>query len=172
MDDEEADQGRIDNGHKLNDTASFKTIRLKYRSPLPMTIRHFRLLLIASVVFHIISCIDFVLPTLLPEEFHQAQALYDATLSTSRILFLGFVGFWILGMWLVSVYGLYTLRHWAPQFSLVWTVLLLVGALVQGVFAQSGLASMMAGFAGYTWGAVLVFALYPPFNAHFQRRES
>jgi len=137
-----------------------------------ITVRHFRLLLIASTVTAIIGgCVDLALPTLIPEAFHKAQELHVSTLSMPRMLFVGGLTVVLLFMYPVSLYGLYMLRPWAPWLSLGGTTLALVLGLAAGTFAQSGLAITVSYLSAYLWGAVLILALCPPFNIHFQRHD-
>ncbi|WP_076592111.1 hypothetical protein [Herminiimonas arsenitoxidans] len=137
-----------------------------------MTVQYFRLLLIVSFVIGVIGGgIDLVFPELLPEKFHEAQgqyAQYD-TFSTSFLLFLIGSAIAIFVVAIVSFYGLYRLRPWAPRLSLVFTSLALLFLVFAGPSAQSGIAVAACYLSSYIWGAVIVFAFFAPFNAHFRR---
>lgn len=136
-----------------------------------MTVKHFRLLLIASFVIGVIGGgIDFVFPELLPETFHEAQAQYskDYAISTPLLLFFTGLAIVVLGVTTASYYGLYRLRPWAPRLSLVSTVLGLLLLLLAGPCTQSGIAIVASYLSSYIWAAVMVFAFSAPFNAHFR----
>jgi len=138
-----------------------------------MTVGYFRLLVIVSLIIGIIGgAVDLAFPVLVPTAFHQAQELHDSARSTARIFFIAGAGFVLLLLLLPCFYGLYMLRPWAPRLSLIFSALALVVVVIAGTYAQSGLAIAMSYLGSYLWGAVLVIALCPPFNAHFKRRDN
>lgn len=135
-----------------------------------MTVRAFRLLLIASVATGLLGgTIDLLVPSLLSEYFRHAQDTQDSALSTSRLLFVATLGGGLLVMLVACIHGLYQLRSWAPRLALLSTLLALAIPPVAGAFAQSGYAISLSYVASYLWGVVLFLALAPPFNAHFRR---
>jgi Na+-driven multidrug efflux pump len=136
--------------------------------PKTMTVQYFRLLLIVSVIIGVIGGgIDLVFPELLTEVFHEAQAEY-AQYETFSTWFLLFITAAVVTA-IVSFYGLYRLRPWAPRFSLVSTLLGLLFVVCSGPSAQSGIAVAACYLSSYMWGALIVLAFSAPFNAHFQR---
>ena len=137
-----------------------------------MTVRYFRLLVIASFVVNLVSAgVDFGFPSLLPEAFHQAQRAQDFAFSMPRKFFLSTLGVIALFASLASYYGLYMLRPWAPRLSLIYTALLLFFYVSGGTLAQSGLTNAAAYLASYLWGAVVILAITTPFSAQFQGRD-
>jgi hypothetical protein len=137
-----------------------------------MTIGRFRFFLVASLVLGLFGAlIDFVFPALIPEDFHYAHAQQNQALFTAPLtdILTGMLVI-LLGMLLVCVYGLYTLRPWAPRLSVGSTLLALVIEVFLGTYALSGLAFLFTNLSSYLWGAVLILANCPPFNARFQGR--
>ena len=136
-----------------------------------MTVRHFRLLVVASLVLGVLGgFIDLSFPGLLPDGFHRAQEANDSAVSGLRLALLGLLGAATLFVLLACSYGLYMLRPWAPRLSLLATVLGLLLVLISGAYAQSGLAIAVSYLASYSWGAVVLVAFLPPFSEQFRRR--
>jgi formate-dependent nitrite reductase membrane component NrfD len=143
-----------------------------YQPPKNMTVGYFRLLVVVSLIIGIIGgTVDLVFPALMPEPIQQAQELQNSALSMARVFFVGGLAFVLLILLIPCFYGLYMLRPWAPRLSLIVSVLSLVVVVASGTYAQSGLALAMSYLGSNIWGAVLVIALCPPFNAHFKRRD-
>ena len=137
-----------------------------------MTINQYRALLIASLIIGILGgALDLIFPSLVPTEFHQVQKTQDSSLSAVRLLLFTGVGILGGGCALVSMYGLYRFRSWAPRLAIVGTVVALACWPFTGAFAQSGLAISMSYLASYLWGAVVVLAYVQPISAHFHRHE-
>jgi hypothetical protein len=135
-----------------------------------ITVLHFRLLLIASLILGLIGGgIDFVYPGLLPQVFQQAQKTHDATISITHMQLLLIMTIAVILTTAASYYGLYRFRPWAPRLSLISSVLGLFLALFFGAYAQSGLASATSYLSCYMWGAVLALAYSTPFSTQFQR---
>ena len=136
-----------------------------------MTVRNFRLLLVASLVVGVFGGgVDLAFSELLPEEFHRAQEENDSALPTPHLFLLGALGVVSLFALLACYYGLYMLRPWAPRLSLLATALGLLLVLTSGAYAQSGIAIAASYLASYLWGAVVLVAFLPPFSEQFRRR--
>lgn len=137
-----------------------------------ITVRNFRVLLIASLLVAILGgTIDLVFPDLLAEAFHQAMEAEALAISMPRVFLLGALGVVLLITTLAAYYGLYMLRPWAPKLSLLITVLALPFVALAGAAAQSGYAAAALYLSAYCWGAVLLLAFLPPFSNQFQRQE-
>jgi hypothetical protein len=137
-----------------------------------VTIAQYRLLLIAFLVVGVAGgALDLVFPALLPEEFQVAQQHHDDGLSTGRTFIFTIAGLCTLLFGIVSTYGLYQVRPWAPRFALVTTVLAVLVWPLGGAFAQSGAAMGLDFLASYLWGAAVVLAHVPPLNSMFERRD-
>lgn len=135
-----------------------------------MTVQYFRLLLIASVVIGVIGGgMGSVFPELLPEELYDAQVRHYNAVSAPFSLFLIGLLIAIFVVAILSFYGLYLLRPWAPRLSLVLTSLALLFPVLAGPAVQSGIAAAMCYLSSYLWGAVIMCAFSAPFNAHFRR---
>lgn len=130
-----------------------------------MTTFQYRLLLIASLIIDFIGGgIDVMFPQLLPEAFHQVQAEQDLALTTENSFVLAGLSIVAIVLLIVSYYGLFMLRRWAPMVAVVFTILSLVCYPLMGAVAQSGLAVSISYFASYLWGAIIVLAFIKPFD--------
>lgn len=137
-----------------------------------MTINRYRALIIAFVVFGLLGgALDLIFPALVPAEFRQLQGVHDNSLSTMNLLLFGGLG--VLGgiIALVSTYGLFRLRTWAPRLAVIGTVLALACWPFAGAYTQSGLAIAISFIASYLWGAIVVLAYVGPLSAQFNRRD-
>ncbi len=142
---------------------------IKLLLAITMSTSQYRLLLIASLVFGIISAaIDPLFPTLIPESMHQAQEAYEASLSVLGAL--SFLSITILGfvLFVVSFYGLYRFRSWAPRLAVIGTAVLLLAVSFSGPLAQSGLAIAFSYLSSYLWGAAIFLAYVHPMRSHFR----
>src|SRR4051812_28264321 len=119
-----------------------------------MTITRYRTLLIASLIVGVLGAlVDVIFPALVSEEFRKLQETQDESAPISQVLMfssLGLVGGVCV---LVSLFGLYRFRRWAPKLALIGTALTLVAWPFSGAFTQSGTAIALSFIASYLWGA-------------------
>jgi hypothetical protein len=137
-----------------------------------MTTSHYRALIIAFVFFGLLGgALDLIFPALIPAEFRQLQEAHDNALSTMNILL--FAGLGLVGgvCALVSTYGLFRFRPWAPRLAIWGTILALACWPFAGAYAQSGLAIATSFLASYLWGAIVVLAYVGPMSVQFNRRD-
>lgn len=128
----------------------------------------FRALLIGSLVLGLVGAvIDVVVPGLVPEVLWQAQA--EAAGEEIRLAdyVLMVAGVVLLVAAVVSVYGLYMFRRWAPLFSLLVTVATVPLYPLTGVSISSGWAVGLTEVSMMLWGAVLAFAYAGPIKDRF-----
>lgn len=134
-----------------------------------MTTNRYRALIIAFVFFGLLGgALDMLFPSLIPTEFRHLQDAHDNALPTMNVLL--FAGLGLVGgiCALVSTYGLFRFRPWAPRVALWGTVLALACWPFAGVCAQSGLAIATSFLASYLWGAIVVLAYVGPISAQFR----
>ena len=142
-----------------------------------MTTTLYRLLLTAATILGIFGAsLDFAFPSLLPEAFHHAQQAYhaqqaqdDAAFPLPLVLLVTIGGIGIV-LLIVSTYGLYRFRAWAPRLSIIATMVLLLATPFSGALVQSGIAVTICYLSSYLWGAALVLSFVPPLSAQFKRR--
>lgn len=138
-----------------------------------MTVRHFRLLLTASLLISIFAgCLDLLFPALLPESIRQAAEAESLLISTPRVIAMGILATVLVALMVVVYYGLYRLRPWAPKWALWSTILSFPLVIFGDTVIQSGFASVALYVASYCWGAVLTLVFLPPFSHQFKRKES
>ena len=137
-----------------------------------MTPRTYRALLLASVVFGILSALfDTVFPSALPAAFVQAQAAYDSSLTTLSLLFGGIGGLVLLVIGVTSTVGLYQFRPWAPRLAVITTALALPLISLLGTTASSGYAIALNEISFTLWGAVVALAYFSPLRDCFVRTD-
>ena len=135
-----------------------------------MTINRYRALLISSLVLGILGgALDLIFPALLSDEFHRVQNTQDSSISAPHLLLVLSLGILGGGCALVSIYGLYRFRPWAPRLAVAGTVLALMCWPFLGAFVQSGFAISISSLGSYLWGAVVALAYVQPISAHFKR---
>ncbi|MCK7497350.1 MAG: hypothetical protein MZW92_46010 [Comamonadaceae bacterium] len=128
----------------------------------------FRALLFGSLVLGLVGAmIDVLVPGLVPEVLWQAQA--EAAGEEIRLAdyVLMVAGVVLLVAAVVSVYGLYMFRRWAPLFSLLVTVATVPLYPLTGVSVSSGWAVGFTEVSMMLWGAVLAFAYAGPIRDRF-----
>lgn len=128
----------------------------------------FRALLFGSLVLGLVGAvIDVVVPGLVPEVLWQAQA--EAVGEEIRLAdyVLMVAGVVLLVAAVVSVYGLYMFRRWAPLFSLLVTVATVPLYPLTGASVSSGWAVGLTEVSMMLWGAVLAFAYAGPIKDRF-----
>lgn len=137
-----------------------------------MTINRYRALIIAFVVLGLLGgALDLIFPSLVPPDFRQVQEAQDNSLSTMSLLLFGGLGLAGGVCALVSSYGLFRFRPWAPRLAIWGTALALVCWPFAGAYAQSGLAIATSFLASYLWGAIVVLAYVGPLSAQFNRQD-
>ena len=132
----------------------------------------FRALLVGSLVLGLVGAvIDVVVPGLVPEILWEAQA--EAAGEEIRLAdyVLMVAGVVLLVAAVVSVYGLYMFRRWAPLFSLLVTVATVPLYPLTGVSVSSGWAVGLTEVSMMLWGAVLAFAYAGPIRDRFGGQE-
>lgn len=133
-----------------------------------MTKHQYRILVAASLVFGLLGgALDLVVPALVPDPFHVAQAEYDETVSAISLsigLLLGIPGFC---MALAATYGLFRFRRWAPSIGVVGTLLSLFAVAFLGPTAQSGPATALTDLSSCLWGASILLPYIPQYRAWF-----
>ena len=133
-----------------------------------MTPTQFRTLLIAAVALGLLGAfVDVLFPTLVEEAFQQAQQTVDEKTSRTRLLVTVAVAIPVLVVYLVSLFGLFKFRSWAPRVSIAGTLLTVLVWPLFGTMAMSGLSLAISYFASYLWGAVLLAAYTPTIRQHF-----
>jgi len=133
-----------------------------------MTQFHFRILLALSLLVGLAAgLVDLVVPSLIPESFRSVQEAEDKTTSTSDLLLILAVAIPALVVYLVSLFGLYQFRSWAPRAAVAGTALTLLVFPLIGTQTQSGLSQSLSYLASYLWGAVLVLSCTSPWSAWF-----
>ena len=122
----------------------------------------FRVLLVASLVFGVVaSNLDSVFPALLPDAFRAAQRQQANALSGGWLFVFSAVGLMALVLYVVSFYGLYRRRSWAPRLAVIGTVVAVFVWPLFGATAQSGVAASFSYVAWLMWGAVVVLSHTP-----------
>ena len=136
-----------------------------------MTPTIYRAMLVASLVFAILSgIIDFLVPSVLPEVFTQAQQSYDAAKSTGEVLFFLSCGLVCFVVALVAYVGLYLFRSWAPPLAVISTLLGMLLTVLVGPASLSGWAILFSDLAGMLSGIVVILPyVSPPMQERFAR---
>lgn len=133
-----------------------------------MTKRSYRLLLVLYIVLGVIGVtMDVAFPTLIPEVYLEAQEYHEASFAYSPAVLVSF--FALIISILVSVYGLFAFRHWAPKFALASTMLGWIFSCFLSPSVISSPAEAIFGLSDYMWGACLVLAFVPPYSHWFKR---
>lgn len=111
--------------------------------------------------------LDWAIPSLLPDALRIAQEEYDTSVPTPSLL-IG-LGFGLPGaaLALVSTYGLYRFRRWAPRLAVIGTALTLVAWPALGFNGQSGLAVALSYLASYLWGGAVMLSYVAPYRSWF-----
>ena len=128
----------------------------------------FRALLVGSLVLGLVGAvIDVLVPVLVPEVLWQAQA--EAAGEEIRLAdyVLMVAGVVLLVAAMVSAYGLYMFRRWAPLFSLLVTVATVPLYPLTGVSISSGWAVGLTEVSMMLWGGVLAFSYAGPIKDRF-----
>jgi hypothetical protein len=132
----------------------------------------FRALLVGSLFLGLIGAvIDVLVPGLVPEVLWQAQAEVAGEEIRLADYVLMVAGVVLLVAAVVSVYGLYMFRRWAPLFSLLVTAATVPLYPLTGVSISSGWAVGLTEVSMMLWGAVLAFAYAGPIKDRFDGRE-
>jgi hypothetical protein len=138
-----------------------------------MTLALYRRLLIASFVAAVLSVlVDVIFPSLVSEGFRNADLMQGQTgsmLQVAIFLCLSLIGG---GAALVSIFGLYSIRPWAPRLAVFGTVVTVVALLFSGTNVQSGIAMAISVIASYLWSAVVVLAFVEPMKSRFTRSNA
>ncbi len=133
-----------------------------------MTKQRYRALVVASIATGLLGgVLDLIVPTLMPEPFHAAQAAYDEAMSMAIVavsLSLGVPG---LFMVLAATYGLFFFRRWAPPTAGLGTALTLVAVAIFGPSAHSGPAIALGYLSSYLWGVAVLLPFTPLCQAWF-----
>jgi hypothetical protein len=128
----------------------------------------FRVLLVTSLVSGLIGgVLDLAVPGIVPEAFWQAQAEAAGEEFTPADIALLIGGLLVLVAALVSLYGLYLFRGWAPRLALAVSVGTVVLYPLGGVSVSSGWAGALMEISTMLWGAVLAFTYSAPLKDRF-----
>ena len=111
--------------------------------------------------------LDLVVPSLLPDALRIAQEEYDASVPTPSLLIGLVFGLPGAGLALVSTYGLYRFRRWAPRLAVIGTALTVLAWPALGFSGQSGLAVALSYLASYLWGGVVMLSYVAPYRSWF-----
>jgi len=128
----------------------------------------FRRLLIATVVFDLLALFtDILFPGTVPAAVREAQsdALKDA--STLATVFTAALGAAMLGLLVISFYGLYQFKRWSRTFALIATALSVVANASTGFGVSSGWASAFDMVSNTLWGVVLALSWCSPLRESF-----
>ena len=135
-----------------------------------MTKTQFRILVALSFCVGLLGgLIDLVIPQLVSNAFRQAQEALDENLSIYRLVLSAVIsipGFLLI---LISTYGLYRFRYWAPRIGLVGTAITLLAWPTLGSWVQSGIAVSLSFAASYAWGGALLISFVPPYKSWFSK---
>lgn len=127
----------------------------------------FRWLIVISYVVPSVFAIGDLtfLSHLIPSEFKQAQAIYDAAelekVSTETVL-IGMLCLAVLAAVPFQLYGLLRFRQWAPRFAVWFSVACYVLAPFTGVIVQSGINFAAMSLGSMLWGVVVVLPYVSP----------
>jgi len=133
-----------------------------------MSSTHFRLVLVASMILGLIGgFFDLMFPSAVPEALSQAQAAYDAELSTPALIVAVLVGLITLVGGIAAFVGLFIFRPWAPRLAVVTTALALFVWPALGANVSSGWSVALADLSSTLWGVVLAVVYFSPLKERF-----
>jgi hypothetical protein len=133
-----------------------------------MTKFQYRIILLLSLFLGTLGgFLDLAVPSLIPDALRVAQEEYDAGLPTPRLVIGLVFGLPGAGLALISTYGLYRFRRWAPRLAVVGTALTLIGWLGLGFSGQSGFAAAFSYLASYLWGGCVMLCYAAPYRSWF-----
>ena len=139
------------------------------QAPYTATPTMFRVLLLASLVLGLAGAvIDVFAPGLVPEVLWQALADVTGEDATWKDYVLMVAGVVLLAAAVVSVYGLYLFRRWAPAYSVIVTVATIPLYPMTNVSISSGWAVRLTEVSMMLWGAVLALAWSGPIAERFR----
>lgn len=132
----------------------------------------FRCLVVASMALAVLgSCVDLLVPGLLPTVLEDAYAAYSAAdeLTMSHaLMFSGFALVLLVGI-VAGTIGLLLFRPWARPLSLWSSVLGTLSYTLLGPVVYSGWATMLTETSMMFWGAALAMAWFGDIKVRFER---
>ena len=132
------------------------------------TEKQFRGILLASFVLGIAGAfLDVVAPTLIPQPLVDASGSLQDSESQLSMVGLTVAGCVLIVGGLISLYGLWFFRRWAPRWALGITVLTYLVYPFFGHTLVSALAATFTDISTLLWGAVLAMAFLPPLKERF-----
>ncbi len=134
-----------------------------------MSVKTFRVLLVAHLVALIASVgVDF-LPGAIPEELERAYHDLQQTVLVGHLVLM-VLAVPLLLAWMVGVIGLFLTRSWARGLSSYLTLLGLFMYPVLGPSILSAWGSALSELAALLWGAVLACSYFSPVAVAFDRK--
>ncbi len=133
-----------------------------------MSSKHFRLLLIASLIFGLVGAFfDVMFPSAIPEALSDAQEAHDAKLSMPTLIYLGLGALISVITSVTAFIGLYIFRPWAPRLAIIATALTMLIYPALGVSLFSGWAASLNEISSILWGVVLAMVYFSPLKERF-----
>ena len=127
----------------------------------------FRTLLFLSLAVSIASiAVDFLLPSLIPEQLRVAQEAEDADLSNTALFATIGIGLAMFVVVVATYVGLYRFAAWGRSLALWFTVAALAATPFLGAWVQSGLGVALMELSSTLWGALLAVAYFGPAATH------
>lgn len=134
----------------------------------------FRVLIVASVALAVLgTCVDFLVPGLLPTVLEDAYAAYsdaDELTMSQAVMFSGIALVLLVGF-VAGTIGLLLFKPWARPLSLWFSVLATLSYPLLGPVVYSGWATMLTETSMMFWGAALAMAWFGDIKVRFDTRS-